>query len=74
MLKLLALGLVVALGGIFAFDRLERELVYPFDGTRVDPRDLDLPLVEEVFESGGKRLILWRARPEPVSGLPQVAC
>ncbi|MDU8926619.1 alpha/beta hydrolase [Alisedimentitalea sp. MJ-SS2] len=65
MLKTLSFALFIALGGIFAFDRLEREMVYPFDATRVDPRDIGLKLDEEIFESGGKRLVLWRRSAQP---------
>ena len=59
MLKAVAVLAAVALGGVFAFGKIERGLVYPFDTTRVAPQDLGLALREEVFESGGKRLILW---------------
>lgn len=59
MLKTVAVLFVVALGGLMGLDRLEREMVYPFDPARVAPADLGLPLREAVFESGGKRLILW---------------
>ena len=59
MLKAVAVLVAVALGGVFAFGKIERGLVYPFDTTRVAPQDLGLALREEVFESGGKRLILW---------------
>ena len=65
MLKTLALLFVVALGGLFAFDRLERELIYPFDATRVDPTDLGLALKETRFESGGQALVLWVAPARP---------
>lgn len=65
MLKLAMLAAVVALGGIWGFDRLERALVYPFDATRVDPRDLGLALHEKIFESGGQRLVLWVGAARP---------
>jgi alpha-beta hydrolase superfamily lysophospholipase len=65
MFKLATVLVVVALGGIFAFDRLERELVYPFDGTMVDPAKIGLSLRAEKFESGGQTLVLWRAQPAP---------
>lgn len=65
MLKALAFLAVVALGGFFAFDRLERELVYPFDATRVDPGHMGLALREEIFESGGERLVLWVGEAAP---------
>ncbi|MCF3594524.1 alpha/beta hydrolase [Rhodobacteraceae bacterium LMO-12] len=65
MLKILALLSVVSLGGLFAFDRIERELVYPFNSTQVDPVAMGLPLRAEVFESGGQKLILWVAEAKP---------
>ena len=65
MLKIVAFLAVIGLGGLFAFDRLERELVYPFDATRVDPADMGLALREERFASGTETLILWVAAPKP---------
>lgn len=65
MLKLAALLGVVGLGGLLAFERIEREMLYPFDTTRVAPESLGLDLREEMFESGGEELVLWVARAEP---------
>jgi len=65
MLKVLSLLAVVALGGLWGLDRLERRMVYPFDPTRVDPGDIGLAMREERFESGGQSLVLWLAEPRP---------
>lgn len=63
--KLATVLLAVSFGGLFAYDRIERELVYPFDATRVDPAAIGLALREEMFESGGHRLILWVGEAGP---------
>ena len=65
MLKLLAFLGVIGLGGVFVLDRLEREMVYPFDATRVAPEAMGLGLREEIFESGGQRLVLWLGAAKP---------
>lgn len=63
MLKILMFLTVVGFGGLFGLDRLEREMLYPFDATRVAPADLGLSLGVETFESGGQKLVLWVAKP-----------
>ncbi|UYV38999.1 alpha/beta fold hydrolase [Rhodobacteraceae bacterium D3-12] len=63
LLKLATLLLTVSFGGLFAFDRIERELVYPFDPTEVSPRDIGLSMRAERFESGGQQLVVWVAQP-----------
>lgn len=65
MLKALAILGAMTLGGLLAFDRIEQEMVFPFDGTRVAPAAAGEPRLREVmFESGGHDLILWVAPPD----------
>ena len=63
--KLASVLLAVAFGGLFGLDRLEREMVYPFDPAKVDPAALGLAMRAEIFDSGGHKLVLWVSEAKP---------
>ncbi|WP_137700172.1 alpha/beta hydrolase [Marimonas lutisalis] len=66
MLKVVSLLAAVALGGWLAIDRIEQDMVFGFDGTRVAPAAAgERRLREVIFPSGGHNLILWVAAPKP---------
>lgn len=65
LLKVLTVLFSVSLGGFLFLDKLEREIVYPFDDTRVAPGDLGLAMRAEQFESGGQKLVIWVAEAKP---------
>ncbi|WP_322865637.1 alpha/beta hydrolase [Aquicoccus sp. G2-2] len=62
MLKTVAFLAVVAFGGVFGLARIERAALYPFDATRVAPEAVGVQAREEIFQSGGEKLVLWVAR------------
>lgn len=64
MLRLLALFAVFGFGALALSDRAERLLIYPFDTTRIKPREAGLPRLSEVeFPHDGETLIVWTAPP-----------
>lgn len=65
-MRVLVIGLVVALTGWLGFDRIERALIYPFDPTYVTPGQAGLRGVrEQRFETGGVTVMIWTAAPRP---------
>jgi len=65
MLRLALFLPVLAIGGLFGFDRFEAQAVYPFDTTRQSPADAGVPkLQERLYEANGQSLIIWTARPQ----------
>jgi pimeloyl-ACP methyl ester carboxylesterase len=71
MLRLALFLPVLAISGLFGFDRFEARAVYPFDATRQSPADAGVPeLQERIYETNGQSLIIWTAEPQP--GLPTI--
>lgn len=54
-----------ALGFLGLSGPMERNMVYPFDPTRVSPANAGVPQMREVlFETGGETLVLWVVKPK----------
>jgi len=66
MLRLLGALAVFGLGGAFGIGLLEQKMLYPFDARAVSPAKAGVPRLSETrFETGGERLVVWRAAPRP---------